>query len=346
MAERVFPNNLNVDMGSKIQFSGINWGEVEQNIKNPRFAQDSEAVMDLLKKLTGATEEEIEEAVQDLKEEGEKSEEPVDSDDTEKKEDSEEDGEEDGDKEPESDIDKEASLKTSSSNKMRKIAFTHPSQISAEAIAIAEAAGDIQLKNTILAARKANRLRIASAIQTNLKRKTEIIERKSQEQVNVKLAQSVDEQARSSIIDAIDNKNPVPQSFVDAYNASLSGEMKSYEGLDSDFKPTTAFSKAQRKAFAETALSQGMPIEYVNSICPPVVSDAVIKIAKNASEIVKSNISDETKKIAVASLIKEAKLSADSKSEFIDYWNNVLGYQDKAFWPLVAEDYTDKKVSE
>jgi hypothetical protein len=40
-------------------------------------------------------------------------------------------------------------------------------------------------------------------------------------------------------------------------------------------------------------------------------------------------------------LIKEAKLSADSKIEFINYWNNVLGYQDKSFWPDVAADYTD-----
>ena len=39
MAERVFPNNVNVDMGSKMQFSGINWGEVEQSLKNPRYAE-------------------------------------------------------------------------------------------------------------------------------------------------------------------------------------------------------------------------------------------------------------------------------------------------------------------
>ena len=33
MADRIFPNSNNVDMGSKIQFSGIDWSEVETNIK-------------------------------------------------------------------------------------------------------------------------------------------------------------------------------------------------------------------------------------------------------------------------------------------------------------------------
>ena len=45
-----------------------------------------------------------------------------------------------GEKESKTDMEDHASWKTSASNKMRKIAFTHPSQISAEAIAVAEAA--------------------------------------------------------------------------------------------------------------------------------------------------------------------------------------------------------------
>ena len=50
MADRVFPNNINVDMGSKITFSGIDWGTVEANIKNNKFASDqSEEVQALLR---------------------------------------------------------------------------------------------------------------------------------------------------------------------------------------------------------------------------------------------------------------------------------------------------------
>ena len=40
MADRVFPNTINVDMGSRISFSGIDWSLVEDNIKNQKFADD------------------------------------------------------------------------------------------------------------------------------------------------------------------------------------------------------------------------------------------------------------------------------------------------------------------
>ena len=39
MADRVFPNNTELDMGSKISFSGIDWASVEDNLKNNRFSQ-------------------------------------------------------------------------------------------------------------------------------------------------------------------------------------------------------------------------------------------------------------------------------------------------------------------
>jgi hypothetical protein len=337
MAERVFPNNLNVDMGSKIQFSGIDWENVENNIRNPRLASDSDDVIDLLKKLTGASEEQIDEAIDELKADDDQEAPPQHDSVQEDSEDSEADKDED--------VHSDSSMKSSSSNTLRKIAFTHPSQISAQAIEIAEAAGDLKLKNTILAARKLNRTRIASAIQSNLKKEAELLKRKANRELIVKLAQNVDDQARTSIEDAISNNKEINQSLVDAYNTSVKSNMGSLNQLSEGFMGATAFSKAQRKAFANAALAQGMPVEYVNSICPPIISNEVTKLANSASEIVKSNISLDTKKVAVASLVKEAKLSQESKSEFIDYWNNVLGYQDKDFWPMVAKDYTDEKVS-
>jgi hypothetical protein len=370
MAERVFPNNINVDMGSKIQFSGINWGEVEHNLKNPRYAEDS-SVIELLEKLTGASEEDIEKAVEELKQEAGNATQEEDEDSNSDKGHSDEknDGNDGNDEDDADDMKSEASWRSSGNKNMRKIAFTHPSQISAEAIELAEAAGDIELKKTILAARKANRLRIASAIQENLKNEAFLLKRKAQREAIVRMAQSTDEQAKNTLMDALQSGAPLSPDIVNAYNAgaraNTSGSDSMGSGSDSmgsgsdsmgsgsdsmgsadAFSSAMAFSKAQRKAFAKAALEQGMPIEYINSICPPVVSTKVKRVANSASEIVKSGISLETKKAAIASLIKEAKLSQDSKSEFIDYWNNVLGYQDKDFWPMVAEDYTDKKVSE
>ena len=42
MADRVFPNNTNVDMGSKISFSGIDWSSVEQNMQNNKYASSQD----------------------------------------------------------------------------------------------------------------------------------------------------------------------------------------------------------------------------------------------------------------------------------------------------------------
>ena len=50
MADRVFPNNTNVDMGSKISFSGIDWNSVEQNIQKNKYASSQdEQIAHLLK---------------------------------------------------------------------------------------------------------------------------------------------------------------------------------------------------------------------------------------------------------------------------------------------------------
>jgi len=51
MADRVFPNNLSVNMGSKITFSGIDWDVVENNIQNQKFANNQSNEIQALLKL-------------------------------------------------------------------------------------------------------------------------------------------------------------------------------------------------------------------------------------------------------------------------------------------------------
>jgi len=112
------------------------------------------------------------------------------------------------------------------------------------------------------------------------------------------------------------------------------------------FTSPTKFTKAQRESFNKIAMSLGMPKSYVDAMCAPVISNDVKKLSKEIKEVFASNVSGKVKTSVIKSLIKEASLSPDSKREFIDYWNNVLGYQDKDFWPLVAADYEDgKKVN-
>ena len=235
---------------------------------------------------------------------------------------------------------------------MKKIAFTHPSQISAEAIEAAEAAGDTKLVNTILAARKANRQRIASAIESKMTKEAGLAKRQAQRAAIIKMAEDMSDDSLADktleelkeLVDAAGGIDKAPEALKNAFK-SKGGKMET-ETTEIDvmaFTSPAKFSKAQREAFNKVALSLGMPKEYVDSMCSPAVSQKVINLANEIKGVYASNISAKTKKAIAQSLVKEAKLSSDSKSEFIDYWNNVLGYQDKDFWPMVAADYDNGK---
>ena len=356
MADRVFPNNTNVDMGSKISFSGIDWSSVEQNMQKNKYASSQdEQIKHLLKMAEMAEgmsdyadyaeeeeeEEEMVEAMNDYAEDCEA--------DTKEEEEYEEEYEEEGKDEL------EHRMKGANTNKaMRKIAFTHPNQISAEAIEAAQAAGDTALVNTILAARKANRQRIASAIETKMTKEAHIAKRMAQRAAIVRMAEDSNEdmteesfetkscEELKSLIDAQGGREKAMQSLVDAYDMKCGNDVDVEVDVMA-FTSPTKFSKAQREAFNKVAFSLGMPKEYVDSMCAPVVSKEVEALANEVKEVMATSVSKNTKQSLVKSLLKEAKLSQDSKSEFIDYWNNVLGYQDKDFWPMVAADYDNGK---
>jgi hypothetical protein len=112
------------------------------------------------------------------------------------------------------------------------------------------------------------------------------------------------------------------------------------------FTSPTKFTKAQRASFAKIAKSLGMPDEYVKAMCTPVLSPETERLNREINEIKMSRVSEKTKNSLIKTLIKEAKLSTESKNEFIRYWNETLGYQDKQFYKDVAADYVDgKKVN-
>jgi hypothetical protein len=343
MADRVFPNNVNVDMGSKVEFSGINWDAVQASLTNNRFAEDNtDKVLELLEQagygdLSEKQVQQIDDLVKSVTE---------NKDDMDHKEDDDEmksmDRDEDDDemksmhemKDDTSAMHDIASWKTSGSNKMRKIAFTDPSQISAEAIELAMANGDERLMNTILAARKENRNRIASAI----KEKSELEIRKAQRAAIVKKAQedsSEDEMTCKECDEKFEEGTGVQG---DKYCCQECADKDTTTAFVSPAK----FTQAQRESFKKIALASGMPKEYVEAMCGHTpVSTKVETLNRSINEVYASSLSDSVKTATIKTLIKEAKLSADSKSEFINYWNNVLGYQDKSFWPDVAADYTD-----
>ncbi len=347
MADRVFPNNTNVDMGSKISFSGIDWSSVEQNMQNNKYASSQDEQIKHLLKMA-----EMAEGMSDYADYAEEEDEMVEAM-NDYAEDCEADTKEEEKHEEEGKAELEHRMKGANTNKaMRKIAFTHPNQISAEAIEAAQAAGDTALVNTILAARKANRQRIASAIETKMTKEAHITKRMAQREAIVRMAESIEQEVPKSQLDKMSKEDvqqlvdsfppgEAPEYFVKALESKEGGTMEAVA-----FTSPTKFSKAQREAFNKVAFSLGMPKEYVDSMCAPVVSKEVEALANEVREVMATNISENTKQSLVKSLIKEAKLSQDSKSEFIDYWNNVLGYQDKDFWPMVAADYDNgKKVN-
>ena len=458
MADRVFPNNINVDMGSKITFSGIDWGTVEANIKNNKFASDqSEEVQALLRMANeqmapveqttkALTPEKIAQYRPKLIEALDKIAEEAQMDDQNKEnfkaevlsEFERNPGDEESiknsiaelqkaniisansgnkmqrtalmkiyllmakamedlmsqgmsEEEAEAEINKDISIlenyrdmlpKDNSSPKalkdyypddytpefpesknnfansrktkreaMKKIAFTHPSQISAEAIEKAKAAGDTKLVNTILAARKANRQRIAAAIAE----KNEVSERIAQRNNILKLAQMDDLFDENEMMDdSTDNTMNDPMNDPMKKKPRVPGDLSLDAMLPADeseaptlaFTSPTKFTKAQRASFAKIAKSLGMPDEYVKAMCTPVLSPETERLNREINEIKMSRVSEKTKNSLIKTLIKEAKLSTESKNEFIRYWNETLGYQDKQFYKDVAADYVDgKKVN-
>ncbi len=336
MADRVFPNNTEVDMGSKISFSGIDWTSVEQNMQNNKFASSQdEQIKNLLKMAEMVMGEEADD------------EEEVES---EKEDDKAEPAEEKTDKDENFDGGKITEmLKESKSNTtMKKIAFTHPSQISAEAIEVAKAAGDENLVKTILSARKANRKRLAGIIEEKIAKEANLSERQAQRENIIKVAQEAEVPASQLDSMSTDDLRQLVASFQgnapDYFKAALDKRENEAAGMGAlAFTSPTKFSKAQRSAFNKIAQSLGMPSEYVDSMCAKVYAKEVEALAKEVKEIYASNVSDKTKTSLITATIKEAKLSPDSKAEFIDYWNDVLGYQDKEFWPAVAADYDSSK---
>jgi hypothetical protein len=380
MASQIFPHNTEVDMGSKIQFSGIDWKSVEKNMKSQRFAMDNtDDIMEAIARLTGTSPEQVEQVLSEIvpDETHEVSDGEAEAiphgfvhgdDETEGEEDFDEEpkdgmhddetedahvgyGEEEDHHEPMEQIDGGMSHKIAKTNKMTKIAFTSPDQISAAAIEAAIAKGDQKLVNTILAARKENRIRIAKAIESKMKK--EAAAQKAQTKVAQNGLPGGDLSGGSSApIDFMGTQgdttsasgNPYVQGTPE-YNAFEAGKNSvASMGSADKFASPSEFTKAQRLAFTVAARKQGFPEEYINAMVPPdpKVADLNAKI----KEVYSSSLSSQVKETAVKSLIKEAKLSQESKSEFIDYWNNVLGYQDKDFWPAVAADYdAGKKVN-
>ena len=133
-----------------------------------------------------------------------------------------------------------------SNKKVASIVFNHPSQLSAEAVEAAIAEGNQELANTILAARHERRVRLANKIE---------------EKIAVASAHEAKLAQRRAYRESLVKKASETTNSV----KTAKTEKKSENTTDGFVKVSSLDAKS-RKIFAQKALSQGFPQEYVDAI--------------------------------------------------------------------------------
>jgi len=201
------------------------------------------------------------------------------------------------------------------SMKKKAYHFTHPTQLTAEAIEAAQSSGNEDLVKAIVAARHERRVRLASKIEEKVAEEVEI---------NEKLAQ------RKAYRESLVNK---------VVKAESSKRTKT--SSSDDFVKVSNMSNSSKRVFAAKAIAQGFPQEYVEAM---LGNNETIK-ADNTEEIrnvMSSELSINIKKSAVSSMVKVAKLTDSDYSRLISYWKNELGYGDQEWIDALFTKKYDK----
>ena len=327
MADRIFPNTFKEEpLDSDLVFKGIDWdnfntklAEVKNGEHNNELPEEFREI--LAKKNSEDMPKEVEEMFEEKDKENDKKDgnlsnvpeglrdhvrkmqEKAKGKKTEKSEkDSEESEEHD-----------EASEK--GSMKKKAYHFTHPAQLTAEAIEAAQSSGNEELVKAIVAARHERRVRLASKIEEKVAEEVEI---------NEKLAQ------RKAYRESLVNKVVKAESSKRTRTSS-----------SDDFVKVSNMSNSSKKVFAAKAIAQGFPQEYVEAM---LGNNETIK-ADNTEEIrnvMSSELSINIKKSAVSSMVKVAKLTDADYSRLISYWKNELGYGDQEWIDALFTKKYDK----
>jgi hypothetical protein len=299
MADRIFPNKFQESgLDSELVFTGINWDTFNERLAAVKDGEgDKKAPKELMDALNDKYPEEMdEEAKSNDKEGGSKYAAYADDDEDSEDEDMEDEDESDEDESDEDEDEDEDMTKRAS-----KIVFNNPSQLSAEAVEAAIAAGDTRFANTILAARHERRVRLATQIETNIKtaqaHQTALNQRKAYRENLVKVASNNERRTATA-------QKPALPTFVKA----------------------SALNNNAKKAFAAKAVAAGFPAEYVEAMLNTPVAESP-KVAE-IKQVMASNLNNNIKKQVVASIVKEASLDAANINRCKDYWKNELGYGD------------------
>ena len=212
---------------------------------------------------------------------------------------------------------------TKGKTKKASVTFTHPSQLSAEAVEAAIAADNEPLKNAILAARHDRRVRLASKVEEMINVENE---------KNEKLAQR--RAYRESLVQRV-------ASAENAIKTAKSSKSQKVASENPVFVKGTELSSEGKRAFAQKAISAGFPIEYVEAMIGSYepAADNTTEIR----EVMSSELNKSVKMAAVKSMVREATLTDADYSRLIDYWTNELGYGDREWVESLFTKKYDKK---
>jgi hypothetical protein len=366
MADRIFPNRFQEDpLDSDLVFQGIDWDNFNQRLaeakdpKKDKSDKNDKGLRELIKKLGDDYVDDLQgenhddhdtESAMDHKagmgkeakkglpeglrkwmEENGKGKKSEDSDD--------EDADEDEDEKKDEEMEDKGPMKRKGpKSKADKKAyhFNHASQLSAEAVEAAVAAGDEDLKNAILAARHDRRVRLAGKIERQVQ---------AQKETNLKLAQR--RAYRESLVQRVAAKDEKEASMDktcekcgDKY-AGKGCEACGYASNGKEMKEAKAFSSAARKAFAAKALAEGFPMEYINARLGETSAPVADKLS-DIKNVLASGLETNVKVAAASSMIKVATLSDADYSRIIDYWKNELGYGDQEWIDALFTKKYDK----
>ena len=321
MADRIFPNTFKEEpLDSDLVFKGIDWdnfntklAEVKNGEHNNELPEEFREI--LAKKNSEDMPEDVEEKFKEKnkgkdKEDGNLSKVPEGLRDHVRKMQEKAKGKK---SEEESEEHDEASEK--GSMKKKAYHFTHPAQLTAEAIEAAQSSGNEELVKAIVAARHERRVRLASKIEEKVAEEVEI---------NEKLAQ------RKAYRESLVNKVVKAESSKRTRTSS-----------SDDFVKVSNMSNSSKKVFAAKAIAQGFPQEYVEAM---LGNNETIK-ADNTEEIrnvMSSELSLNIKKSAVSSMVKVAKLTDADYSRLVSYWKNELGYGDQEWIDALFTKKYDK----
>ncbi len=355
MADRIFPNRFQEDpLDSDLVFQGIDWDTFNQRLAAAESGEGKRVPEELLKALNSANPEAFDEVAKSndresgsmYAEKDEDVESMSDDEDTAmyhnstkmakkglppglakwmeengkgKKKSEDHDKEDHEDEKEDHEDDAKGPMKRKGPKKDEKVkkayVFNHPSQLSAEAVEAAEAAGDEHLKSAILAARHDRRIRLASQIETRIA---------SEKDKSVRLAQR--RAYREALVQSVEEQSVQPQPVKTASRKTQNSGM----------------TPAMKTAFAQKALAEGFPVEYIQAR----IGEVATQKADNTAEIrsvLASKLDHNTKIAAASSMIKTATLSDADYSRLIDYWKNDLGYGDQDWIDALFTKKYDKK---